>query len=135
MEKEARDPLLLHQFLAELPDGIRRQLRASGEVKTLEAAMEHVRLLMAIDSQPVAMLKEKFSEVQLLTEQVALLTEQVATLSTRQQRDEQSESGRQPCCFGCNQFGHVQRNCPYRHQEIRCYACGQSGHIARNCQL
>ena len=27
--------------------------------------MEHARLLMAIDSQPVAMLEEKLSEVQL----------------------------------------------------------------------
>ena len=86
--------------------------------------MERARLLMAIDSQPVAMLEEKPSEVQLLTEQVALLTEQVAALSTRQQRDKQSESRRQPCCFSCSQFGHVQRNCPYRRQEIRCYACG-----------
>ena len=30
MEKETRDPLLLHQFLAGFPDGITRQLRASG---------------------------------------------------------------------------------------------------------
>ena len=142
MEKEARDPLLLHQFLAGLPDGITRQLRASGEVKTLEAATKRPRLLIAIDSQPVAMLEEKPSEVQLLTEQVALLTEQVAllteqvaALSTHQQRDRLSESRRQPCCFSCSQFGHVQRNCPYHRQEIRCYACGQSGHIARNCQL
>ena len=51
-----------------------RQLRASGEVKTLEATMECARPLMAIDSQIVAMLEEKPSEVQLLTEQVALLT-------------------------------------------------------------
>ena len=62
--------------------------------------MEHARLLMAIDSQPAAMLEEKPSEVQ-------LLTEQVATLSTRQQRDKQSESGRQPRCFSCSQFGYV----------------------------
>ena len=85
MEKEARDPLLLHQFLAGLPDGITRKLKASGEVKTLEAAMAHAKLLMSIDSQSVALLEEKSSEVQLLTEQVALLTEQVAALSTHQQ--------------------------------------------------
>ena len=67
MAKEARDPFLLYQFLVGLPDGI-RQLRASGEVKTLDAAMKPTRLLMTIDSQPVAMLEEKPSEVQLLTE-------------------------------------------------------------------
>jgi len=31
-----------------------QQLRASGEVKTLEAAVIHARLLIAVDSQPVA---------------------------------------------------------------------------------
>ena len=62
-------------ILAGLPDGITRQLTVSGEVKTLEATMERARPLMAIDSQIVAMLEEKPSEVQLLTEQVALLTE------------------------------------------------------------
>ena len=75
----SKDPVLLHQFLAGLPDAI-------GEVKTLEAAMARARLLMATDLQPVAMLEDISSEVQLLTEQVALLTEQVAALSTRQQK-------------------------------------------------
>ena len=37
--------------------------------------MERARPQMAIDLQIVAMLEEKPSEVQLLTEQVALLTE------------------------------------------------------------
>ena len=130
----AKEPLLLHQFLTGLPGPITRQLRASGNIKTLEAAMTRARLLMTIDTEPVAMVDEKPSEVQQLTEQVALLTEQVAALST-QQRNRQSGSGRQPRCFGCNKVGHVQRNCPYRYQDLTCFACGQPGHIARNCQL
>ena len=134
MEKEARDPLLLHQFLAGLPDAITKQLRASGEIRTLEEAMARARLLMAIDLQPVAMLEEKPSEIQLLREQVALLTEQVATLSTHQQGNNQLQIGRRPCCFSCNKVGHVQRDCPYRYQELKCFGCGQPGHIARNCQ-
>ena len=108
MAKEAKEPLLLHQFLTGLPGPITRQLRASGDIKTLEAAMTRARLLMTIDAEPVAMVDEKPSEVQRLTEQVALLTEQVAALST-QQRNRQSGSGRQPRCFGCNKVGHVQR--------------------------
>ena len=135
MAKEAKEPLLLHQFLMGLPGPITRQVRALGDVKTLDAAVTHARLLITIDAEPVAMVEEKSSEVQLLTEQVALLTEQVAALSTRHQGNKQSGSGRQPCCFSCNKVGHVQHNCPYRYQEVRCFACGQPGHIARNCQL
>ena len=96
--------------------------------------MTCARLLMTIDAEPVTMVDEKPSEVQRLTEQVALLTEQVAALSTHQ-RNRQSGSERQPCCFGCNKVGDVQRNCPYRYQNLTCFACGQPGHIARNCQL
>ena len=84
-------------------------MRASGEIKTLDAAMARARLLMTIQSQPVAALEEKPSDIQLLTEKVALLTEQVATLSTRQQGRNQSQLGRRPRCFSCNKVGHVQR--------------------------
>jgi len=49
MNKEVKDPLLLHQFVAGLPEPITKQLRASGEVKTLEAAVTCSRLLMTID--------------------------------------------------------------------------------------
>ena len=51
MNKEARDHLLLHQFMSGLPEPIMKQLRASGEVKTLEAAITCSQLLMTIDSQ------------------------------------------------------------------------------------
>ena len=35
-----------------------RQLSASGEVETLEAAVTRARLLMAVESQPVAAIEE-----------------------------------------------------------------------------
>jgi len=78
MNKEARDPLLLHQFVAGLPEPIMKQVRASGEVKTLEAAITRSQLLMTIDSQLVSAVKEvskEHSELQELTAKVALLTE------------------------------------------------------------
>ena len=60
-----------------------RQLRATGETKTLDAAVVRVRLLMTIDDHgQAAAVAEGSTEVQLLRKQVALLTEQVATLST-----------------------------------------------------
>ena len=130
----AKEPLLLHQFLTGFPGPIKRQSTASGDVKTIEAALTHARLLMTIDAELVAMVDEKPSEVQRLAEQVGLLTEQVAALSMHQ-RNRQSRSGRQPRCFGCNKVGHVQRNYPYRYQDLTCFAYGQPGHIARYCQL
>ena len=40
LDSGARDQLLLHQFLAGIPDAISRQLRASGETKSLPDAVE-----------------------------------------------------------------------------------------------
>jgi len=50
LDEAAKEPLLLHQFVAGLPEGITWQLRISGEVKTLEAAVTRARLLMAVES-------------------------------------------------------------------------------------
>ena len=79
MEQAEREPFLLHQFLAGIPEAISKQLRALGEVTMLNAAIMQARLLMTIDSDPVVVLTEKPDEVQLLREQVA--AEQVAALS------------------------------------------------------
>ena len=44
-ERPARDQLLLHQFVTGLPDAISRQLRAAGETRELEKAVERVTAL------------------------------------------------------------------------------------------
>ena len=140
MNKEVRDPLLLHQFVAGLPEPIMKQLRASGEVKTLEAAITRFRLLMTIDSQSVSAVKEvskEHLELKELTENLALLTEQVASLSTCQSGYRQQK---RPRCFNCGQIGHVQRDCRaqtnsqgcYPAQNRLCFTCGQPSHLARN---
>ena len=133
LESATRDQLLLHQFLAGLPTTISRQLRAVGEAKSLQAAVERARLLMAMDSQgQVAAVSSKPDPVEMLTEQVTLLTEQVAALSTT------SRSRREGVrCFACNGIGHVRRECPSRRQSgetRRCFNCGQQGHLAKACQ-
>jgi len=117
MDTAVKDLLLLHQFVAGLPDTITCQLRVSGEVKTLEAAVTRARVLMAVKSQPVAAIEESTKEssnVQQLKDQVTALTEQVALLSTRQRSTDQPQARNRPCCFSFNQLGHAQHDCPAR---------------------
>ena len=138
LEKSARDQLLLHQFLAGIPNNVSRQLRATGEISTLEAAITRARLLMTIDEPQhttTAAIGNQYGEVDSLKEQIAVLTEQVAALTTMKAGDQQRYRPRR--CFRCNRTGHVQRECPLRNQRDsgprRCYTCGQAGHLARNC--
>ena len=142
LEEAVREKLVLHQFLAGLPENISKQLRATGEVLKLEAAVARTRLLMTIDDQEQsAAVSQKPSEVELLCEQVALLTEKVAALSAAPTGRSNTTFGlprprNRPRCFGCNRTGHVLRECPHRFQrgETRtCFTCGQPGHIARDC--
>ena len=131
MEQAAKEPLLLHQFLAGIPETISKQVRASGELTTLDAVVTRTKLLMAISSDSVATLTAKPNakpdEMQFLREQVASLTEQVAVLSTKSQGTQPPRSP--PRCFYCKQLGHVQRNC----RSIKCFNCGKLGHLAKDC--
>eukprot|EP00731_Ephydatia_muelleri_P007784 Em0004g122a len=86
LDATAHSPLLLHQFMEGLPTVVSRQLRAAGDVKDLDTALERVRTLMTLEegSTTVAAMEEKPREetqVQKLAHQITLLTEQVAALS------------------------------------------------------
>ena len=144
LDETARDILLLHQFLAGIPDAVSRQLRATGETKTLVTTVERARLLLTINSEhQAAAISEKPSEIELLREQLATLTEQVAALSTlpssRSAGDREHERPIRPRrCFGCRRPGHLMRECPFRRSgridSRRCFRCNQLGHISRDCQ-
>eukprot|EP00731_Ephydatia_muelleri_P003131 Em0001g3131a len=86
LDATARSPLLLHQFMEGLPTVVSKQLRAAGDVKDLDTALERARTLMTLEegSTTVAAMEEKLREetqVQKLAHQITLLTEQVAALS------------------------------------------------------
>ena len=49
LDATTRDQLLLHQFVAGLPQAVSWQLRATGEAKDLAAMMERARLLISLD--------------------------------------------------------------------------------------
>ena len=113
--------LLLHQFLAELPGSISRQLRASGDTKDLDTVVQRAKVLMTVsEHEQVAALTTMSttpSEVEQLKTQITQLTEQVAALTTRQ------KSVKPKRCFYCNQVGHTQCSCPTRFASQKCYIC------------
>ena len=69
---ELNDRLLLHQFLGGIPTAVSRQLRATGETKTLAVAVERARLLLALDerNQTAAVSHTTSSELKGLQDQV-----------------------------------------------------------------
>ena len=140
LEKNARDQLLLHQFLAGISDSVSSQIRATGDITTLEKAIEKARLLMTIKdhtAQTAAIGQPEDNSMQQLKEQIAQLTEQVAALSTQKSASHKRHQLPIRQCFFCNQPGHLQRECPQRRQANpnirRCFICNKPGHIARNC--
>lgn len=83
-----KQQLSLHQFLADLPVSITKQLWAAGDVTRVDTAMEQAQLLMALEMQQEDKLSmvaatsalEQHQQVQELKKQVEVLTTQVATL-------------------------------------------------------
>ena len=103
LPQEARDRLLLHQFLNRLPLAISKQLCSTGDTQELEATVERARLLITIsesdhEQKSIASISHNDTEVKercevmQLTMQIAELTEQVAALTAKQT----------PSCFSCN---------------------------------
>ena len=84
---EAKQQLLVHQFLNGLPLSVSQQIRATGETKSLEQVVECAKLLMVVQEQTAAITSEE-TEVSKLREQVSQLTEQVAALNVQRKDGE-----------------------------------------------
>ena len=142
LPRDAREQLILHQFLSGLPTTISKQLRSTGETQRLETTVERARLLMAIkrdqESKSVASISrsdaaKECSEVMQLKTQLSELTEQVATLAAIQ--SSKRHSSQPPRCFTCQGIGHFQRNCPNQRDHQRCWLCGRRGHLQKDCRM
>ena len=136
IDTNARDQLLLHQFLTGLPLAVSKQLRASHDAKSLDKAVERARLLMAIErDQTQTAAAVEAGEVQELRKRISELTEQVAVLTMS--KNETRRGNRTPRRW-CRGVGHLQRDCPSPHRpqagERRvCWTCGRPGHVAIDC--
>ena len=117
LPNEAREQLLLHQFLAGIPSAISKQLHSAGNTRALDTTVERVRLLRIIkrdlEQTGVAPICQedggsKLPEVTELKTQLVELLEQVATLAVQSSKCQ----SRMPQCFTCNGIGHFQRQCP-----------------------
>ena len=110
LDVNAREQMLIHQFLTGLLTDISRQLRATEEAKELTKVVERACLLMTIDNQSSLQsvaacastvdtgTKEEMSRLQ---NQVEALTLQVAALTTPKATNLRKR------CFNCNGLGHL----------------------------
>ena len=110
IDTNARNQLLLDQFLTGLPLAVSKQLRASDDAKLLDKAVECTQLLMVIErDQMQTAAAVEADEVQELRKQISELTEQVAVLTMW--KNETRRGNRSPRqCFNCCGVGHLQRD-------------------------
>ena len=136
----AKEQLLLHQFLAGLPQDISKQLRATGVTNTLTEAVERAKLIMVVDhhSQTAAVSTRptSTSDIQQLQQQLTALSEQVAALSIHRTAQPSGWREARKRCFLCKRVGHLQRTCPSQYTKSdnrRCFTYSKPGHEWRNC--
>ena len=84
-DETTRKQLFLHQFLVGFTQEVSLQLRAGGEMKDLDAMVEHTRLLLTLNEQDAsyktAAVMDQADNVEQLREEITTLTERVTSLS------------------------------------------------------
>ena len=145
LENEAKDKLLIHQFLAGLPADISWRLHVSGDLRQFPVVVERARLLMTVNNHNILQGSAAINTVNIQSEmsqiktQIDNLTEQVAALRIRKPTVQRRPSPGVKQCFNCKGFGHLQRDCPsprnrnFRPATQRCFNCGQVGHTQKEC--
>ena len=89
LEDVSREKLLLHHFIAGLPDPYARQLRVIPEIKTLADALCRAQLLMGCNQDPAIREPETAAAVaeptrlEKLEEQIEKLSERLVSCSNR----------------------------------------------------
>ena len=123
LEDASKEKLLLHHFIAGLPEQCARQLRILPEIKTADAlrraqliidqvgSATQEETVMAIGSE--SKLAKLEHQVQYLTQKLTEVLEGGVQNGNNKFRDNTSErSNQRPVrCFNCGLMGHVQRNC------------------------
>ena len=124
LEDASKEKLLLHHFIAGLPEQCARQLRILPEIKTTADALRRAQLIIdqvgSVAQEETVMAIGGESKLAKLEHQVQYLTQKLTEVleggvqnGNSKFRDSTSErSNQRPVrCFNCGLMGHVQRNC------------------------